>query len=59
MDEPSSRRADCHLWVDPAPFLLVAWGRKSQWEAVFRGQIVAWGRRPWLGPRLRGLMHNP
>ncbi len=50
---------DCHLSVDPAAFLLVAWGRRSQWPAIARGRFVAWGRRPWLGPRLRPLLHNP
>lgn len=58
IEEPSSRRVDCHLSVDPAAFLLVAWGRTSQWGAIARGQLVAWGRRPWLGPRFRALMRN-
>jgi uncharacterized protein (TIGR03083 family) len=50
---------DCHLLVDPAAFLLVAWGRKSQWGPIARGQLLAWGRRPWLGLKLRALMLNP
>lgn len=50
---------DVHLSVDPAAFLLVAWGRKSQWGPIARGQLLAWGRRPWLGLRLRSLMINP
>lgn len=52
-------RADCRLSVDPAGFLLVAWGRVSQWEAIARGQLLAWGRRPWMGVRLRKLLQNP
>ena len=52
-------RVDCHLSVDPAAFLLVAWGRISQWQAIPRGQLVAWGRRPWLGLRLRSWLRNP
>jgi len=59
IEEPCSRRADCHLWVDPVAFLLVVWGRQSQWRAIARGQLMAWGRKPWLGPRLRALMRNP
>lgn len=47
------QRVDCHLSVDPAAFLLVAWGRISQWRAIARGQLLAWGPKPWLGPRLR------
>lgn len=58
VEAPSSRRVDCHLSADPAAFLLVVWARTSQWSAIARGQITAWGRRPWLGPRLRTLMRN-
>lgn len=50
---------DCHLSVDPAAFLLVAWGRVSQWGPMARGQLAAWGRRPWMGLKLRSLMRNP
>ncbi len=56
---PPPRRVDCHLSVDPAVMLLVAWGRKSQWQAIARGQLLAWGVRPWLGPRFRSLIRNP
>jgi hypothetical protein len=59
IEAPSSRRIDCHLSADPADLLLVAWARKSQWSAIGRGKLVAWGRKPWLGPRFRGLMRNP
>jgi uncharacterized protein (TIGR03083 family) len=54
-----SGRVDCHLTADPAAFFLVAWGRRNQWEAIAKGQILAWGRRPWLGLQLRGLIRNP
>ncbi|HEX2041898.1 MAG TPA: maleylpyruvate isomerase N-terminal domain-containing protein [Acidimicrobiales bacterium] len=57
--ESSRRRIDCHISADPAALLLVAWNRQSQWVAITRGQMVAWGRKPWLGPRLRLLMRNP
>ncbi|MGI8810343.1 MAG: maleylpyruvate isomerase family mycothiol-dependent enzyme [Acidimicrobiales bacterium] len=50
---------DCHLSVDPATFLLVAWGRTSQWPAIARGQLLAWGRKPWLGPQMRSWLRNP
>ena len=53
------QKVDCHLSVDPAAFLLVAWGRISQWQAIPKGQLLAWGRRPWLGLQLRGLVRNP
>ena len=52
-------RVDCHLSVDPEAFLLVAWGRIGQWPAVARGQLLAWGRKPWLGLQLRSWLRNP
>jgi hypothetical protein len=33
--------------------------RRSQWPGILRGQLVAWGRRPWLGPRFQGLFVRP
>jgi hypothetical protein len=58
--EPSPQGpVDCHLSVDPSAFLLVAWGRTSQWPAIARGQLLAWGRKPWLGVRLRSWVRNP
>ena len=55
----SSGPVDCHLSVDPAAFLLVAWGRQSHWGPIARGQLLTWGRRPWMGLKLRTLMLNP
>ncbi len=58
--DPEPRpRIDCSLSADPLALLMVAWGRTSQWRAIARGQLVAWGRKPWLGPRLRLLIRNP
>jgi hypothetical protein len=50
---------DCHISADPSALLLVAWGRRSQWPAIASGKLTAWGRKPWLGPRLRSLLRNP
>lgn len=47
--EQPQGRIDCRLSVDPVAFLLVAYGRVSQWGPITRGQLLAWGRRPWLG----------
>jgi uncharacterized protein (TIGR03083 family) len=58
--EPSPQGpVDCHLSVDPEAFLLVAWGRISQWHAIPRGKLLAWGRKPWLGLQLRSWLRNP
>lgn len=56
--EPAGR-VDCVLSVDPVAFMLVAWGRISQWQAIPKGQLLAWGRKPWLALKLRSLMRNP
>lgn len=50
---------DCSLLVDPMAFLLVAWGRTSQWPPILRGKLLAYGRKPWLGLKLRSLLRNP
>jgi hypothetical protein len=46
-------RVDCHLSVDPTAFLLLAWGRIGQWPAIARGKLLAWGRKPWVGIKLK------
>src|SRR4029453_641036 len=56
---PQPGAADCRLTVDPVTFLLVAYGRRSQWPGILRGQLRAWGRRPWLGPRFLRLSGRP
>jgi hypothetical protein len=50
---------DCRVSADPATFLLVAYGRVGQWGPVLRGQLLAWGRRPWAAMRLSSLTRNP
>jgi len=52
-------RVDCRLSVDPEAFLLVAWGRISQWSALPKGQLLASGRKPWLGLQMRSWLRNP
>ena len=51
--------ADCRLTADPVTFLLVAYWRRSQWPGILRGQLRAWGPRPWLGPRFQRLFVRP
>lgn len=59
VEPPSSRPVDCHLSGHPSALLLVFFSRRSQWPAILRGRLGAWGRRPWLGHRLRAVMRNP
>lgn len=40
--------ADCRVNADPVALLYVLYGRRSQWGAIVRGKMMAYGRRPWL-----------
>jgi uncharacterized protein (TIGR03083 family) len=50
---------DCHVSADPVALLLTAYGRRSQWGAICTGKLFAWGRKPWLGPRLVRYLVTP
>lgn len=53
------RRADLHISASPVPYLLVGYGRIGQWGPIARGQIRAWGRKPWLATRFTKLFVRP
>ena len=53
VDRGRARDADCRISADPAALLPVLYKRRSQWGAIARGQLVAFGRRPWLALRLK------
>jgi uncharacterized protein (TIGR03083 family) len=53
------RRPDVTVSADPEAFLLVAYGRASQWPAMASGKLLAWGRRPWLALRLTSYLVRP
>jgi uncharacterized protein (TIGR03083 family) len=59
VEPPSSTPVDCRISADPVAFLLVGFGRVSQWPQIARGKIVAWGRKPWLGIKFRSLLRKP
>lgn len=60
VDEPSTgAKVDCYISADPAAFVLVFWGRRSQWPAIATGKLMAWGRKPWLGVRFASLLRHP
>jgi len=56
---PPGQRADCVITADPAAFLLVGYGRANPLSAASRGQIVAGGRKPWLGLAFGELFESP
>lgn len=51
--------ADCWISADPVAFLLVGYGRTSQWSAILRGKLLGGGRKPWLAPAFGGLITGP
>jgi uncharacterized protein (TIGR03083 family) len=58
--EPSPAvKVDCYISADPGAFVLVYWGRRSQWPAIATGKLRAWGPKPWLGPRFASLICHP
>lgn len=59
MRQERDGRVDCHLSADPATLLLLLFGRIGQWPAILTGRLFAWGRKPWLAPRIRQVLRNP
>ena len=53
------RRPDVTISAEPVALLLVLYKRRSQWPAIARGRLLAWGRRPWLAFSLAGRFHQP
>lgn len=53
------RSVDVHISADPVEYLLIGFGRKSQWPAIATGKVVAWGRKPWLALKFSNLFHSP
>ena len=52
-------RADVRISAEPVAFLLISYGRLSQWRAIVTARVLAWGRRPWLALRLTRYLVNP
>lgn len=50
---------DCTILTEPVAFLLMALGRRGPWQAMARGGVLAWGRKPWLAPRFPALFIAP
>ncbi|MGW4892970.1 maleylpyruvate isomerase family mycothiol-dependent enzyme [Kitasatospora sp. NPDC004240] len=59
VDEHPPRRPDCTILTEPVAFLLIALGRYSATDALLRGKVLAWGRRPWLAPSFPALFAAP
>ncbi|MFB7911298.1 maleylpyruvate isomerase family mycothiol-dependent enzyme [Kitasatospora sp. NPDC056076] len=53
------RRPDCTILTEPVAFFLMALGRLGATDALLRGKVLAWGRRPWLAPAFPTLFTAP
>lgn len=52
-------KADCVITADPVTFLLIGFGRVSQWPQILRGKLLAGGRKPWLAAKFGTLLASP
>jgi hypothetical protein len=52
-------RADCRISATPAGWMLAGYGRISPLRAALTGQVVAYGRKPWLAPRFAQQFNPP
>lgn len=48
VETPSGLRIDCRVSAEPVAYLLLVWNRIRPWRPVLQGNLVMWGRRPWL-----------
>lgn len=59
IEEPGSRKADVHISAEPVAFMLVGYGRISQWGPIAMGKLITWGRKPWLAFKFATLLKQP
>lgn len=52
IDPPGPGHIDAHISAAPVTWLLLGYGRCNPLRAALTGKILAFGRRPWLAPRL-------
>lgn len=57
--DPPPGRTDCHIWVEPAAFVLTASGRTSLARQIAAGRMISVGRKPWLAPVIARLFAHP
>jgi len=55
----AGERADCVITADPVAFMLLGFGRITQWSPILRGKLRAGGRKPWLAMRFATMLSSP
>ncbi|GAB0105348.1 hypothetical protein JMUB6875_43260 [Nocardia sp. JMUB6875] len=53
IDPADAPAPDVHICADPVTMLLLNYGRIGQWRPALTGQVVMWGRKPWLALNFR------
>lgn len=59
LDAAGTGDIDTYISADPATFMLVFIGRSGVVEPVLRGQLAAWGWRPWKLTQMLGVISPP
>lgn len=55
----AGEKSDCVITADPVTFMLVGFGRISQWAPILRGKLRAGGRKPWSAMKFATLISSP
>jgi uncharacterized protein (TIGR03083 family) len=59
IDTNAPGRVDCTIKADPVAYLMIGYGRTSQFKPILTGKVLALGRKPWLGLRFAKLFRSP
>lgn len=59
VDPSQHRRIDVHIRMRPRAAILAMYMRGSPLRMALRGDVRAWGRKPWLARRFASLFHAP
>jgi putative sterol carrier protein len=55
----AGEKADCVITAEPVTFLLIGFGRVSQFPVLLGGKLRAGGRKPWLAAKFGTLLASP
>lgn len=59
VDEWHGQPSDCTISAQPSSLLLITCGRRRQWREVVKGNLLTWGRRPWIATQIPLWFPNP
>ena len=59
VDDWHGQPADCTISARPSTLLLINCGRRRRWREIVKGNLLAWGRRPWIATRTLLWFSNP